>query len=89
MVEDLSKKFSLDANKETKIFHLDGGRVKEEILFKCEHFLSYARNENISPRPPPSTGRFKEEILCRCELFLCYARNKNISPAPPLLNWKI
>ena len=51
------KKFSLDANfscviKETKIFHLVSERYKEEILFRCKHFLCYARNENISPRPP-------------------------------------
>ena len=77
MVEDLKKKFSLDANiycvmQETKIFHQGplstlvllycmflienhfvqfvGERFNEEILFKCEHFLCYARNENISPR---------------------------------------
>ena len=80
-LEDLRKKFSLDANiscvmQETKIFHqghppltlvllyctflienhavqFDGGRFKEEILFRCEHFLCYARNEIISPSPPP------------------------------------
>ena len=46
---------------ETKIFrqgppHLmilfDGGIFKQEILFRCENFLCYARNEKISPRPP-------------------------------------
>ena len=56
-LEDLRKKFSLDAifscvMQETKIFHLDGGRFKDEILFRCERFLCYARNENISPGPP-------------------------------------
>ena len=60
MVEDLRKKFSLHANiscvmQDTKIFHQgppSTGRFKEEIFFRCEHFLCYARNENISPRPP-------------------------------------
>ena len=54
-------KFSSDANiscviQETKIFHQglppSTGSCKEEILFRCENFLCYARNENISPRPP-------------------------------------
>ena len=34
-------------------------RNKEEILFRCENFLCYARNENISPRPPPLGENFR------------------------------
>ena len=62
MVEDLRKKFSVDAKiscvmRETKIFHqgpLSTGRFKKEILFRCEYFLCYARNENLSLSPHPS-----------------------------------
>ena len=62
MVEDLRKKFSVDAKiscvmQETKIFHQgppSTGRFKKEILFRCQHFLCYARNENFSPSPHPS-----------------------------------
>ena len=61
MVEDLRKKFSVDAKiscvmRETKIFHQgppSTGRFKKEILFHCEHFLCYKRNE-IFHRGPPS-----------------------------------
>merc|ERR1711872_1153498 len=66
-LEAVKKKFSLDVKtscvmQETKIFHqgpplnwkiLVRKRFKEEILFRCEHFLCYTRNEIISPRPPP------------------------------------
>ena len=47
--------------------------LKEEIPFRCEHFLCYARNGSFHQCLPPSTQRNKGEILFRCEHFLCYA----------------
>merc|ERR1711872_400322 len=61
-LEAVKKKFSIVVKiscviQETKIFHQglppSTGSCKKEILFRCENFLYYARNENISPRPPP------------------------------------
>ena len=109
-LEDLRKKFSLDANiscvmQETKIFH-QGPLPQLEYLrkkFSLDANISCVIQETkIFHQGPPSTlvllyckflinnhavqfdgGRFKEEILCRCEHFLCYALNENISPRPP------
>ena len=85
MVEDLRKKFSLDANiscvmQETKFFHQ--GPLSTLVLLYCmflieNHFAQFVGE------------RFKEEILFKCEHFLCYGRNKNIllgpSPLPLVL----
>ena len=39
-------------------------RNKEEILFRCEHFLCYARNENFSPSPPSTL------VLLYCKFLI-------------------
>ena len=86
MVEDLRKKFSLDAKfscvmQETKIFHQFPPPSTLALLY-CKFLI-----ENLSVQF--DSGRFQEEILFRCEYFLCYARNENISTRPPPLNWMI
>ena len=39
-------------------------RNKEEILFRCEQFLCYARNENFSPSPPSTL------VLLYCKFLI-------------------
>ena len=39
-------------------------RNKEEILFRCEHFLCYARDENFSPSPPSTL------VLLYCKFLI-------------------
>ena len=61
-----------------------GGIFKEEILFRCKHFLCYERNENISPRSHPSSRRLKEEILLYAYISCVMQKTEIFHQGPPL-----
>ena len=61
----------------------DGGILKEEIIFPCRHFLCYARNENISPRPPPQLEDLKKKFSLDANISCVMQETKMIHQAPP------
>ena len=66
----------------------DSGIFKEEILFRCKNFLCYARNKNISPRPPPQLEAVKKKFSLDVKISCVMQETKIFHQGPPL-NWKI